>query len=676
MSCTGHPSGGVLERGLRRVLPGAIVAALLALGGCTNPVPPPCAQVTCDEGMICVVNALQEGVCVHKPDPCRDENPCDPTEQCVVGADGAPQCLEVSRCFRKECNNGKKCDPASGECTLEFEPCENVACGAGRVCNPATNQCESPYEKCKGVCCNTNFICDPNSGDCVQDLCAFAQYACACGPNEVCDPFTGGCLQRPGACGSCAPNQYCDQASGRCLSIPAGPPAAGMVGAACATSGDCNLAGNGGFCLEDGGLFGDMPDGMCSSNCRRNPCPEGAGCVDVGISICLDICLSDADCRPDYACQRITNSDPKRYCFPRGGGSSECEGPGCSPIGGRCTESDDCVEGATCSRNLPGGYCVDYGCEVDNMNPCSGGVCCLPLGDCDGTTIKLSSCQVSEQDCRSGYTCYPVVGNTGYCWVRSCEGDSDCRNVGDECSTDVCDPVFGACHAPCTSNSQCSLGNLCDTSSGRCYRPCSSRLDDICGPDGVCDEDAQWCKRKCRSDASCRSNQYCNSNIGLCIDKCTSHEACGNGSFCDALGRCRPACGGDNDCGNHEYCDEGACKTRCSGTSGCSFGEVCHNESGRCHRDLTAVHLGNPCARALDCAPYNATCLEGSEFPGGYCAATGCSAQSPCGPKGACVDDGGETFCLKKCTPGVEGTCRAGYTCSAWGEADVCVPAG
>jgi len=655
-------------------LAGALVAALLA-AGCPAKTDP-CSTTTCPAGQTCKAVG-DAAVCTPPANPCSPD-PCKATELCTLGADGQAKCVTRDLCRYVSCPADKACDPATGQCSVARQPCQGVVCPAGTACNATTGECEAAQQKCADICCPWDTVCDPATGACVDNLCLDQDVRCKCSATQACEPMTGACIDIPGPCPHCEAGQYCDRVSGACIDIPTGTPATGEIGSPCASAADCGRSGGGAFCITDGGLFGDMPGGSCSANCDLSGCPEGSACVDVGLQVCLDICRRDTDCRPGYACSQITSDSALGFCFPEGAGASRCTGTTCRTLGSPCTEDAQCVAGAVCRTDLPGGYCMMSNCRPSNCDAPSEACVCLGTGDCANSTIGLGTCDVNLQDCRAGYSCYQLQSNSsrGYCYLRSCEGDSDCQGNGSPWC-DVCDTARGVCNAPCTKNADCGGGRLCDTTTKRCYQGCRSE-GDWCGPDALCDAAARRCVRRCLSDTNCAATSYCEPSSGRCIPRCAVDSDCTGGKLCDRRGRCRAPCAADAECGTAEICADSRCVPRCSGAGGCAFGESCDAASGRCRTDLAMVAVGRACSRDADCGPYNATCLlEG--WTGGYCSSTACSTdvQSPvpCPAGAACVSDGaGGHRCLTRCTPGTAGTCRQGYTCTAEGADNVCKP--
>lgn len=645
-----------------------VALAATALAGCPASPTNPCADKTCPEGFVCVVSGA-DAACAPPADPCGKNNPCVADQICVIASDGRSACLTPDRCRGATCAVGKGCDQATGQCTKDRAPCDGISCPAGQACNPATEACEAKDNKCHRVCCDNTHVCDPDSGSCVPDQCLDAAIACKCGPSQVCNPVNGNCDAAATACGACEAGEYCDRQVGACVAIVRGTPAAGEIGAACGTAADCTRAGTEGFCLTDGGLFGTMPGGSCSASCDRSACPGGKGCVDVGLKICLDICLDKKDCREGYGCVQLTTADPRHYCFPEGASGSKCTGPDCQPIGGACQKDEECMAGAECSKNLPGGYCQKRNCKASDCDEARENCWCLTADKCTGATIGLAKCDTRLQNCRPGYACNPVTNDnlSGYCYPRNCEDDADCRPAGTGCENH-CDAARGFCDVPCARNDDCIGGRSCDVASGRCFQACRTATAN-CGPDAFCDVQAQKCTRKCRSDAMCGASQFCDRVSGKCTARCTTDASCTAAQFCDGSGHCRAKCGGDDDCGTNEYCEAGSCNLRCSSTSGCTFGQFCETVSGRCRHDLKTTLVGKACSRDGDCGAYNASCLTNG-FPGGYCVAPGCSATEPCGPGAACVTANGGSRCMHQCEGDVD--CRPLYYCANRGSVKVC----
>jgi hypothetical protein len=98
------------------------------------------------------------------------------------------------------------------------------------------------------------------------------------------------------------------QGSAQCL------PGAGVTGGACVKSSDCAANKGDPACLSGAEGF---PGGYCTEFCdlAANDCAGDAVCAQLGFSVnglCLDGCLTSADCRPGYTCQDLMLS--KKVC--------------------------------------------------------------------------------------------------------------------------------------------------------------------------------------------------------------------------------------------------------------------------------------------------------------------------------------------------------------------------
>jgi hypothetical protein len=665
----------------------ASAAACLSLlvGGCPAPTTPDiCGGCPADK------------VCHEPTRTCVAANPCAGSTcaegfHCVAGGDFTPQCVpNPDPCATILCPPGKQCSKTTLQCEVIPNPCDGKVCQRDEACDPATGFCLKRPPLCENKCCPADKpLCDPSDGVCKADLCdTTPPVACECAPNEVCNSFTGHCEQVPGPCGAgCAENEVCDVTTRKCVVLPVGKPAPGHVGADCSATVDCPQSGAQPTCLTWSALFGiDIAGGYCTASCDVYGCPEGAGCFDLGLDLCLDLCRTDVDCRTGYQCSLIRSGDPRKACFPASSDVSTCSGPGCRPVGAACEYDGQCVAGANCA-NLPHGYCIKFGCSrtgsADNCpEPVAGEdhAICIGIDACSDDAACFATCDVTKPSCREGYACYRLFSNPantkGYCYA-GCTSDAWCG--GTACAPLNCDRIFGYCEAPCEDNSGCAEGRSCDVETGRCYAPCATATAD-CGPVGVCDTDAGRCVPRCIDDRYCPTETFCAAD-GRCAPRCTTDASCGSTTlYCGLDGHCKPKCAADDQCPTTQYCgDDGHCKSKCTATTGCSFSQRCDTGSGRCVRDFTGVPVGKVCSGTAECGAYNGVCLGSDQgFPQGYCSATGCSVVEKCPEGSKCVETNvGSTvqqICAKNCDPAASGTCRAGYDCTTTTSGNVCLP--
>ena len=119
---------------------------------------------------------------------------------------------------------------------------------------------------------------------------------------------------------------------------------------------------------------------------------------------------------------------------------------------------------------------------------------------------------------------------------RACEIDDDCLD------TEICDVDCdgGICITPCTSDTQCTDGDVCAAAAGTCAQHCAAPGGAACTEDKNCDENA------CQICAG-----------GECTSKCDETQEC------DGAGNCVAATCTDetfNVCYvNDAWCDSGSC---------------------------------------------------------------------------------------------------------------------
>jgi uncharacterized protein (TIGR03382 family) len=209
-------------------------------------------------------------------------------------------------------------------------------------------------------------------------------------------------------------------------------------------------------------------DGYCTQPCGEGhpACPAASECLEFspGVSRCLLACrVGRADCREGYTCFPQDEGSP--VCLPICGSDADCGGgsicrtcdgtcmalgaPGAS-IGDRCDSDAQCGTGQECTRFGGGdmGVCTQR-CESD-CTACPTGSTCHRVGPA-GERYCLQDCTAGT--CASGLQCAPLESGAG-------------------------------CHPPCSTDTQCPVGNRCDAS-GQCVDPnagdggCGS----LCRPD-------------------------------------------------------------------------------------------------------------------------------------------------------------------------------------------------
>ncbi|MDI1451801.1 hypothetical protein [Polyangium sp. 6x1] len=209
-------------------------------------------------------------------------------------------------------------------------------------------------------------------------------------------------------------------------------PGAGLLGQACFLPSDCAANAMDPACLQS---WQGFPDGYCTEWCDLDAqdCPGDGHCADLGFGgvhgICLDGCVTDADCRIGYACvdegypTKVCRQGPEADCtnFQDDDNNqlSDCEDPSCQAkpackpgskaAGQPCTKSNECYAGQNdpiCLTQdwfgVPGGYCTEYCNFADDCGP--GSICSSWFFFPSGAGTCMRTCQTSAQ-CRPGYSC-------------------------------------------------------------------------------------------------------------------------------------------------------------------------------------------------------------------------------------------------------------------------------
>jgi hypothetical protein len=140
----------------------------------------------------------------------------------------------------------------------------------------------------------------------------------------------------------------------------------------------------------------------------------------------------------------------------------------------------------------------------------------------------------------------------------------------------------------------------------------------------------------------------------------TACATCPPGTTCNASGMCTTSC--TPSCSGRMCGSDG-----CGGTCGtCGSGSTC-NVSGVCESS-SAPAIGSACTMDSQCGAGRVCLPETGGWPGGYCSLDCTSATCPTGSTcitGVVAID----VCLADCPP----ACRAGYTCTPAGPANVCI---
>lgn len=289
-------------------------------------------------------------------------------------------------------------------------------------------------------------------------------------------------------------------------------------------------------------------------------------------------------------------------------------GADCAMTG--CPSGQECVAGRCEAVIGDGTICSPCGEDIE-----CGGPSDFCLGYPDGMRYCGRSCG-SDADCDGdrcigtsggGNQCGRVVGGSVSCTASGCSSDSDCPS-GQVCQGSTCRPAgtgFGLGEG-CVADVDCATG-LCLGS--------------------ICSQTCNWIDPL----GSCPAGFYCDADNSTCDTGYCRAGGAGPG----ALGA---ACGADTECST-ALCQSGRCSQPCipEGTVGCPDSYACQVGTlpcrGSCQRTGT---LGDDCETNNDCTS-------------GICATT---------PE--------RNFCTDFCDE--DNPCPERFTCTAAGEASVCVP--
>lgn len=450
---------------------------------------------------------------------------------------------------------------------------------------------------------------------------------------------------------ACSADEACGT-DGVCLNEPDFLPG-GYCSRACSSDEDC---GPGGACLMVG-----MGQQLCFRSCEPGASPRqcrpGYGCGSFGFGappVCLGGCSDDTDCPSGLMCEPDSVIAVAGSCFDPGAG-----------VGDACASADECPASGFCldedGNGWPEGSCVGIsGCDPDANTGCDGDAQCIPTGD---TPLCVDGCTTAA-DCRPGY----------------------------ECSGLMAFPTRLVCNPACTSDDQCSAGNVCNAALGTCDVPfdpdalggeCSRFRGGCEGGSCLAERELGFPRGYCAytgctvgDDTTCPTGGACSPTAaggGVCFDACATDSDCRGGYACrnvvpsDATSSlaCLPACDADADCA--------------------SMMRRCNVGTGLCTTPFVDANQGEPCVDGGDC-PGGRCLTEADGFPDGTCAAVGCSLMSgttgvDCPSGSTCVDDEGGRpeigYCLDACTVGAATGCRTDYTCvelTAGATEGVCRP--
>jgi hypothetical protein len=267
-------------------------------------------------------------------------------------------------------------------------------------------------------------------------------------------------------------------------------------------------------------------------------------------------------------------------------------------------------------------------------------VCIDDMG-ANKTGARIQTCQLSPgaKPCPSGLSCYRtnVLGDDGLCVsTRVCSDESDCRDIGQTCSSKYSEAIGGSSLGLKSDSLHC-VQETCSTSGSKCRHDQACLFDDYASGDVLPD----ICVPKCSQDGQCPPNFSCartpqapgspDSCVpGVAGVKCTKSQDCLVGDCLDT-GAGFSVCTLPMSCATNDYCailDQPVDKFIC--VEGIPGQAICVNSrpygGGNCKN-------ADECPAGQECMFYSALAPE---QPHGSC-------RTPC-PEGHCEARGGMPY--------------------------------
>lgn len=314
-------------------------------------------------------------------------------------------------------------------------------------------------------------------------------------------------------------------------------------------------------------LTSEANPGICRASCEFDPntrgCQMGYSC-DVSENVCLEECVSDAQCNLAFAETRhegtVALVDGTATCN-ASTGRCEWEPPASAGLGTACEADTDCpAHIGQCFL----GACATAHCNTElGASICSsgGGVCAAGGADDPGTCFKTcenaAECGIPGVACTSALFANPATAPK-IC-IGLCTANSECAS-GEACRVGgFVDPSFGRCQPTCDpAGNDCAANERCVQAAGQTF--------------GFCEATDALCLR----DGQCLEGQACeflgNDFLGQCVDGCTEDADCETGEECRIQG-------GGQSCTENADCNSGVCT---DGTCAASTVGVCRSAGGEC----------------------------------------------------------------------------------------------
>ena len=699
-----------LQRGLLPVL--LLSGALLALGcgGGDDDPEAVCGNGVIEAGEQCDGVNLNEQTCVTKgfgggtlscTATCQfDTSGCtDAPADCGNGViDAGEQCdganLNEQTCETQGFDGGTlscttTCQFNTTGCTRIPADCGNGEIDAGEQCDGANlNEQTCETQGFDGGTLSCTAACQFDTTGCTK-----IEYDCGNGVIEAGEQCEGAnlngqnCKRQGFDEGTLSCTADCQFDTSACITITKVG-----VGEPCTRDIECESD----LCLTE--VLQGFPSGYCAAPCNGDgSCDdENAICVDVGPQdLCLRSCApGGSDCRDAYNCEDL--GEGAGACWPACTGDPQCPDTGtCNDRGfceTQCTDDTDCRAGMACGSE---GFCeLINDCATKGCNAPDGSLYCNEVsGYCLEDACLDNPCDGlanATGECGRYFDEYHCDCNEDYVW----DGDADAC-VAFECSAIDLGTLDGALIEQ--TGDTCdgtSLYNALGNGVSSCTRYTSEAKElvyKLTVPARVAVE--VHMELTTDFDASLWVTTSCDDVLGLkCVvgaddpETVVIHNDTTEDQTYYIIADAYEDCGAFTltisslgECGNGVKEGREQCDGPDFGGASCSnfgFAEGTLTCSAQCKLDFTNCNygslqpVGGPCTTGADCA--SGLCWDelNKGLPSGYCVDK-CTEERDCwDPANICVSYLGDSFCAKKCTPGVSGECRDAYACVDLGEGD------
>jgi len=675
-----------------------------------------CASGFCADGVCC--NVACTGTCMT----CAGQGTVGTCVNAQIGTDPRDQCPVQAA---STCGSTGMCD-GTGQCDVypAGTVCQEMACtgfmltsafrcdGMG-MCTPTAGQSCTPFNcgkdgRCLTICTSDADCLAPNT--CINGSCGKKPIGAPCGGGPECNSTfceQGVCCGAActGTCRSCA----VPSSVGTCTNVPDGSDPLGQCAdqgaTTCGSDGMCDgkaacrRYASGTQCLAPTctGMTATLPgrcDGMgtCARGTQQSCDPYTCGTTGT----CKTACTTNADCSNGNVCNGT-------ICGKKVMGADCAAGAECAS--GSCQQGVCCAGPCTnicmsCALSTSRGVCTAIPANTDPLNQCADAGGCGTDGSCNGA----GACRLYPPGLSCGsQTC---TGSTQTLAGR-CDGAGTCTpGMSQTCAPYVCSGT--SCLASCTTNAECTTGNVCTASScglkplGAVCTAGSECNSGFCAQ-GVCCRTA--CTGNCMSCALTGTGGTCSTvpagqdPLNQCNDQ--GAPSCGTDGTCDGTGGCRRYLNGTScaapTCRTGSYTPEQTCNGTgtCQTTTPIPCGAFACNAAGTscltiCSTDSDCI-APNIC-NAGQCTkkPLAAPCGGGNECASGLCQQGVCCSSSCTGTCRSCALSGTAGTCtfvpvgadpLNQCddngapTCGTDGSCDGAGGCRLYAAGTMCVGA-